>query len=213
MSVRLRAVRSLTAFAVIGLSLVAIVQGCGIVGFVSARADAAARADRADALRSWIAVPGVAGEALTAMLSRLADPTDTDAARQRSETLSAILALQPLSTMNWLSLAGARLISQEAYDQVLAALTMSWLTGANEGSVMVQRGTFGLLQWEILSPAIRSRVIADLAGALLETTVRDGEIGPARTVLATKSADTRQEIAGLLHAQGVAANDLVRMGL
>jgi hypothetical protein len=90
---------------------------------------------------------------------------------------------------------------------------MSSLTGANEGSIMLQRGTFGLVQWEILPADVRKRVIADLAGAVLETTVRDGEIAPAKNVLTAKTPDTRQEIASLLRAQGVSANELARMGL
>ena len=36
---------------------------------------------------------------------------------------------------------------------------------------MLQRGIFGLLQWEALPAEPRQRTIADLAGALLGTTV------------------------------------------
>lgn len=78
---------------------------------------------------------------------------------------------------------------------------------------MLQRGIFGLLQWEVLPPETRERTIADLAGALLGTTVRDVEVNPAKNVLAGKSADVRREIADRLSAEGVAPSELARMGL
>jgi hypothetical protein len=78
---------------------------------------------------------------------------------------------------------------------------------------MLQRGIFGLFQWESLPLEVRSRIVGDIAGALSGTTVRDGEIEPARTLLATKAAQTQQEIASLLRASGVPPNELARMGL
>ena len=183
------------------------------MSFSNARTRVAEREHRADAVHRWTAVPGLASEALEASLADVADPTDIDAARKRREALNAILSVRPLSSTNWLSLAGVRFISGEEYDGVLGALAMSSLTGGNEGFVMVRRGIFGLVQWEALPPDVRKRVIADLAGAVLNSAVPDDEIGPAKSVLSTKTVDTRQEIAGLLRAQGVSAIDLARMGL
>ena len=170
-------------------------------------------ARRAEAARTWTATPGLGGPALRASLSTIADAADVGAVRERTETLTALLAVQPLSSADWLSLAAMRLVAHESYDKVLGALAMSSLTGPNEGEVMLRRGTFGLVQWEILPADARRRVIADLAGAILQTTVRDGEIAPAKNVLSVKSADTRREIAGLLGAEGVPAKELARMGL
>ena len=145
-------------------------------------------------------------------LLRTADPAIDDA-RRRADGLSAILAVHPLSSADWLSLSGMRLVTGQPYEQVLGALAMSWVTGPNEGSVMLQRGIFGLLQWEVLPAEPRQRTIADLAEALLGTAVQDGEINPAKNVLAGKSEEVRREIADRLSAAGVAAAELARMGL
>ena len=208
-----RIARLATAAAVIGLGAFAAWHGSNIVRYSWALADAATPARRAEAARIWTATPGLGGPALRASLSTIADAADVGAVREREETLTALLAVQPLSSADWLSLAAMRLVAHESYDKVLGALAMSSLTGPNEGEVMLRRGTFGLVQWEILPADARRRVIADLAGAILQTTVRDGEIAPAKNVLSVKSADTRREIAGLLGAEGVPAKELARMGL
>jgi hypothetical protein len=212
-SVSVRTARLLTACVVIGLCGFTAAHGLSIVRFSLARADSRTRADRAEAFRAWTATPGLAGEALRASLSNVSDPADTAAVREREDTLTALLAVHPLSSADWLALAGMRLVSRESYDKVLAALAMSSLTGPNEGGVMLQRGTFGLVQWEILPPDARRRVIADLAGTFLETTPRDGEVAPAKSVLGAKATDTRREIADLLRTAGVSTDDLARMGL
>jgi hypothetical protein len=203
--------RLLTAVAVIGLCAFAAFRGWGIVGFAVARAHGASGDQQA--VRAWIGVAGLAGAAREASLTQVADPADIEGARQRGEDLAAILSVRPLSSTNWLSLAGMRLVTAQPYQQVLAALTMSWVTGANEGAVMLQRGIFGLLQWEALPPDARKRIIADLAGVVLGTSIHDVSITPAKNVLSNKSADTRREIAGLLRAEGVSATELARMGL
>src|SRR6266849_3474387 len=209
----LRPTRLLTTVAVIGLCAFAAWRGADIVRFVSARDGAAADRHRAEALRPWTAVPGIATAALEASLANALDPADLEGARRRGEEIGAILARRPLSSMHWLSLAGMRLVANEGFDKVLAALALSALTGANEGSIMLQRGAFGLLQWEILPPDFRKRTIVDLAGALVGMTVRDGEIAPAKSILARKTAETRQDIAALLRAEGIPPAELLRLGL
>jgi hypothetical protein len=211
--VTLHIARFATAAAVVALGAFALWHGVGIVRFASAVADAATPAARAEAARPWTATPGLAGAALRASLSNVSDATDVVAVRAREETLTELLAAHPLSAADWLSLAGARLVAREDYGKVLGALTMSSLTGPNEGGVMLRRGTFGLVQWEILPGDVRRRVVADLAGAILHTTVQDIELVPAKSVLAVKSVDTRREIAGLLQAEGVSARQLAAMGL
>jgi hypothetical protein len=209
--VRWPVTRLLTALCVVALCAVAVSGGWKIVRFANARA--AAPEHRADAVRPWTTVPGVASEALAASLSNMTDAADAAAARNRGDVLGAILEVRPLSSRTWLSLAGMRLVSGDAYEHTLAALAMSSLTGPNEGLVMLERGIFGLLQWELLPKEFRTRTITDLAGAISGSTVQDSAIAPAKGVLAVKPGDVRLEIAGLLRAQGLATNDLARLGL
>jgi hypothetical protein len=211
--VRLRAIPVATALAVVALCGWAVAHGWTTARFAAAKASAASQPERAAAVGPWVGVAGLAAPALDASLPEVADPTDTDAARRRGEALAALLAVRPLSSKNWLALAGMRLITGAPLDKVVEALTLSSVTGTNEGSLMLQRGTFGLLQWEALPAEPRKRTIADLAGALLGTPARDSEIAPTRYVLAAKAAETRREIADLLRVEGVSTRELTRMGL
>jgi hypothetical protein len=210
---RRRAIRTLTALTAISMCAYAMWSGWSIVSFVGARAGLMSHDSLARAVRPWTGSTGLAGAALEAALTDAVAPADVAAVHQRADDLSAILSVRPLSSTTWLSLAGMRLVGGEPFANVLGALEMSSLTGANEGPLMLQRGIFGLLQWENLPSEVRSRIVGDLAGAIRETTVRDGEIDPARKLLATKAAQTQREIAGLLRAAGVPPNELARMGL
>ena len=203
--------RAVTTVLVAGFCGSAVFHGWSIAAFAIVRAHGAAPDHTA--VRSWVAVPGLAGLAREASLTPVADPTDLDRGRRRGDDLAAILSLWPLSSMNWLSLDGVRLATGEPYEGVLAALAMSSVTGPNEGAIMLQRGIFGLLQWEVLPADARQRIVADLAGAVLGMPIHDVEINRAKIVLSGKSADTRREIAGLLRAQGISPTELARMGL
>ena len=204
--------RLLTALVVIILCATAATRGVDVVRFSLARAGAATPQARIEAVQPWVAAPGLAGEALAVSLAT-ASPADPDAARQRAEALGALLAVRPLASSSWLSLAGARLVARAPYDTVLGALTMSALTGANEGALMYRRGTFELVQWEVLPADLRRRAITDVAVPTVAAIVTDAEAGVAKAVLAAKSQDTRQEIGGLLRAEGVPMKDLARIGL
>jgi hypothetical protein len=210
---RRRATRIFTALAAISMGAFAMWNGWNIVNFVGARGERVSGESRASAVRPWTGSTGLAGVALEAALTDAVGPADVAAVRQRAEDLSAILSVRPLSSTTWLSLAGMRLVGGEPFANVLGALEMSSLTGANEGPLMLQRGIFGLLQWENLPSEYRSRIVGDLAGAIRETTVRDAEIDPARKLLATKANQTQREIADLLRAAGVPPKELARMGL
>src|SRR5262249_52992175 len=122
-------------------------------------------------------------------------------------------AVHPLSSANWLALAGMKLVTGQPHPQVLGALAMSALTGPNEGAVMLQRGVFGLLQWERLPEDVRRRTAMDLAGAVLGTHVEDADLLPAKNILREKPPQTRQEVGELLRADGVPASELGRIGL
>jgi hypothetical protein len=210
---RLREARLLTALAVIGLCGLAMSRGFETVRFVNAKAGVAGYEHRADAVRRWTAVPGLAGIALEVSLADAIDPADTDAARKRGDELAAILSVRPLSAMKWLALSSTRLIRGQPFDKVLAALALSSLTGPNEGYVMSQRGIFGLLQWEMLPPDVRKRTATDLAGAILSNGISIPERTATSGVLSAKSADARKEIADLLRAEGLSSAELVRIGL
>ena len=198
---------------ILGLTGFALSRGWEITRFAEARSRFATQQKQEDAVKRWAGVPGLAEAALAASLARVADADDIDDARRRASGLTAILAVHPLSSTDWLSLSGMRLVTGQPYEHVLDALAMSSVTGPNEGSVMLQRGIFGLLQWEVLPDEPRQRTIADLAVALLGTSVHDGEINPAKKVLAGKPEEIRREIADQLRGAGVAATELARMGL
>jgi hypothetical protein len=206
-------VRLLTAIAILGLCSFAIIRGWNIVRFVDAREHLKAHETRAEEIRAWDKVPGLQDAALQASLTRMADMTDADGARKRAEDLTALLSIRPLSSVDWLSLSGMRLVAGRNQKDVLSALEMSWVTGPNEGSIMLQRGIFGILLWETLPPDARRRVIDDVAGAILETPVGDSELNVVKNVLSEKSVDIRQEIASLMQARSVPASQLARLGL
>jgi hypothetical protein len=204
--------RIFTALTIIAMCVYATWSGWSIVTFARTRTGLSGE-QRASEMRLWGDRAGLGGAALEAAVSDPIALSDAAAIGQRANDLAAILSGRPLSSTAWLSLAGVRLAGGEPFANVLGALAMSSLTGANEGSLMLQRGTFGLFQWESLPLEVRSRIVGDIAGAIRGTTVQDGEIEPARKLLATKAAQTQQEIAGLLRASGVPPNELARMGL
>lgn len=210
---RHRGARVLTAVVGIGLCVFAVFYGCRILAFTTARDHLAAGDRRAGAVRAWYTVPGLAGFAGEAILASRADATDMDAARQRGDDLAALLVAWPLSSSNWLSLAGVRMVTAQPYEKVLDALAMSSVTGPNEGGLMFQRGIFGLLQWEVLPGDFRNRTIVDLAGMIVTTPIEDVDMNRAKHILAAKAADTRREVAALLRIQGVPGSELARMGL
>jgi hypothetical protein len=205
--------RALTAIAVIGLCAFAAYHGWRIVGFAQARAHVLSGGLPTDALRPWIADAGLAGAALDTSLRQAPDAGDSEGLRRRQEGLAAILGIWPLSSPHWLSLAGLRLVAGAPYERVLAAFAMSWVTGPNEGSLMLQRGMFGLLQWEVLPPDARKRTIADVAGVMMGTPVQDVDAARVKLILAGKSSETKRELSDLLRAQGMSMVELARIGL
>ena len=205
--------RLLTAFAIIGLCAFAVIRGWSIAHFAEERARLASSQGEVGGVGRWIGVPGLTGAALETSLAHMPGASDFDGARERAESLAALLSVRPLSSENWLSFAGMRLVTAQPYKEVLAALSMSSVTGPNEGRVMWQRGIFGLLLWQALPPEARRRTIGDLAGAIRETSVGDGEMRVAKIVLSAKSAEARSQISDLLRAEGVTEAKLDRIGL
>lgn len=200
--------RLLTVIAVLMLCLVAGLRGWSIVRFAAERTDAPA-----DTVRAWAAVPGLAGDALAASLTRMRSPDDLAGARRRAADLTALLSVRPMSAADWLSLAGMRRVIGEPESAVLGALTMSWLTGPNEGNLMLQRGLFGAVQWQALPSDARQRTIADIIGAVLSAQLGDSDFALAKKVLDEEPAPVRHEIAALVAAEGLSLAQIARLGL
>jgi hypothetical protein len=183
--------------------------------------------DPAKSLLGWRDVPGISAAAIKAALEWMPDEATPDEvtsdsdkvtsgkatltdAQNRAKALAMLLAVRPLSSSDWLSLAGVRVATGAPSGQIRSALTMSYLSGPNEDMFILQRGMFGLLQWEALTDTDRRRIIHDLAGAITDDTIPDS--GQIKTILGEKSAEVRTQIAAMLEAEQVPSADLARIG-
>jgi hypothetical protein len=152
----------------------------------------------------WTDVPGVASTALGTELADKFDPSDWKASNQRRDELSALLAIQPLSSLDWLAYSRMQLTTAQPRAQILGSLLLSWVTGPNEGYVMGERGAFGLMLWEIISPDLRARVTADVTRAEI------AEGGKFRAVLSTKPEEVKSEVRNALLGAGLSAKEVER---
>jgi hypothetical protein len=208
-----RSVRTLTAIALLALCAFAMSRGWMVARYSIIKAEIAATGASTDSLLAWAAVPGVAAAAREASATRVAGPGDLPGSLKRADELSALLAVRPMSSANWLALAGMRLVTGQPPDKVLAPLVLSEITGPNENSVMIQRGVFGLLQWETLPIDARRRTISDLSGAILAGDWTDRERTMVSGTVNPKSSDSVDEISRLLRTEGVTEKELGRIGL
>ena len=158
-------------------------------------------------------MPGVTTAALGAALDDLAGASSIEAARQRTDLLTQLISVQPLSSIAWLSLSGMRLVTGEPYGGVLAALKMSSITGPNEAAVMWQRGMFSLLQWDALPPEFQRQAILDISGPILDQFADDGHLAQIKGLLVPKSPQARTQIATMLQTAGLDAKALAEIGL
>jgi hypothetical protein len=201
-------IRLLTAIALIVISGVAVAQGWGIVRFFLAGMNivsAEKRAAFADALR---ATSGISSTALKDELADETNRTDIIAPYHRRELLSAILTIEPLSSMDWLSLSSAELSTHRSMEDVLGSLRLSMLTGPNEGYVMESRRLFGVSLWERLSPDLKRRVANDLAVGEL------GDSQELRVLISAQPKQVRNELREALIATGVSPKEIEkRLGL
>jgi hypothetical protein len=167
---------------------------------------------RAEIINTWRAVPGLASKALQAGLSDEINSSDTMVAYRRREILSEILAIKPLSSLDWLSLSSVQLAADEPMEQVLGSLKLSALTGPNEGYVMAERAIFALSLWEDLSPDLKSRVAIDLAPMVSPRTPAEGaESGKFRAVLSTKPEGVRNVLRKALLARAISAKEIEQL--
>jgi hypothetical protein len=192
-----------TSMVMIVLCVVALTRGFSVLHFSVASAKVDPAETRAKAMRGWTNVPGVASTALGTELADKFDPSDWKASNQRRDELSALLAIQPLSSLDWLAYSRMQLTTAQPRALILGSLLLSWVTGPNEGYVMGERGAFGLMLWEILSPDLRARVTADVARAY-------GESERFRAVLSTKPEDVKSEVRNALLGAGLSAKEVER---
>ena len=199
-------IRLWTAIAIIGICGFTIAQGSRIARFSLVNVHASE--NQAEILRTWAAVPGLASRALTQLTGNI-DPSDVKAANDRREVLTAILTIRPLSSIDWLSLSGMRLLTDRPMEQVLESLELSVVTGPNEGYVMIERGIFGVSLWEDLSRDLRSRAALDLGPMIYPRTPEEGAEGEKfRAVLETKPESVRSELRKALVATGISPNEI-----
>jgi len=195
-------IRFWTAITLIGFCAFAVVRGLSIVHFSFAMVNISSSENRAEIIHTWTTVPGVGSAALQSQLKERID--DLKAVNRRREALAAILSIKPLSSIDWLSLSGLQLITDQPMDQVFGSLVLSVMTGPNEGYVMAERGMFGVSLWEDLPPDLKRHVIIDLAAG--ETP----EYGKFQAVLSTKSVAVRNEIRTAILATGVSPKEVER---
>src|SRR5262249_28380488 len=193
-------IRLCTTIAIIAICGLSIAQGWRIARFSHAMVNIESSEKRTDIINTWTAIPGLASRALQADLTGEIDPSDVQGANRRRETLSSILSIKPLSSIDWLLLSGMQLVTDQPMEQVLESLELSGVTGPNERYLMAERGIFGASLWEGLLRGLKSRAALDLAGGV------DG--GKFQAVLATKSELVRNELREALVATGISPKEI-----
>jgi hypothetical protein len=202
-------IRLWTAIALIGACGFSVTRGSAIVHFSLAMANVDSSEKRDEIINTWSFVPEVASAALHAGLTKEIDISDQKAANSRREVLSSILSIEPLSSLDWLSLSGVQLVTDQPMGQVLGSLELSMLTGPNEGYVVAQRGIFGVSVWESLSPYLKGRVAIDLAAG--EITVTGNE--KFRAILSAQPERARNELRAAMLATGLSPKEVeIRLG-
>ena len=189
----------LTALVVAGICIPAVWRGFELTSYAMAGNDA-------NAVMPWISVPGLAFRAREYALTSTDDSSDDETIRKRRDEIVDMLEIRPLSSYYWLQLAESRVDANEPFSKASAAFQLSVLTGSNEGSMMTQRGMFGIWQWEALSPEIQRRALADLAARRIP----DSKLAWLRKTLSEKTEQVRQAIRMGLQANGF--SDFARIG-
>ena len=197
-----RNIRLLTALAVVGICGWPMWQGVDVIRYEMAGTNA-------EAVRPWVAIPGLAFAAREYSQTSVDDSSDDKTIRMRRDDLAEMLAIRPLSSRFWLYLAETRVDAHEDPAKAIDALELSAVTGPNEGYMITQRGLFGIWQWEVLPPEAQKRAIANLAARQIS----DAKLAWLRTTLADKTEQVRQEIRLALQAQGFSKSNFARIGM
>jgi hypothetical protein len=196
------AIRLLTAIALIVISAITVAQGWGIVRFFLAGANIVSAEKRARTADAWRATSGITSTALQGELADETNQSDMIAPYHRRELLLALLSIRPLSSMDWLSLSKAELMTHQSVKDVFGSLELSMLTGSNEGYVIENRRLFGVSLWDRLPPDLKRRVANDLAV---------GEIPDSqkfRDLVAAQPEQVRTELREALLASGVSPKEI-----
>jgi hypothetical protein len=201
-------IRLLTAIALIVISGITVAQSWGIVRFFLASTNIVSSEKRARTADAWRATSGVISTALNDELADETSQSDIIAAYRQRELASAILAIKPLSSMDWLALSKAQLVTHQPMQEALGSLRLSMLTGPNEGYVMGERAIFAVSIWERLPTDLKSHVAIDVAAMMYHRTPAEGEmLGKIRAVLATQPDWLRNELREAVVATGVSPEE------
>ena len=197
-------IRLWTAIALIGICGFSVTRGWAIVHFSFAMANVDSSEKRDLVINTWSSVPDVASAALQAELREKINISDQKAANNRREALSSILSIKPLSSLDWLSLSGLQLVTDQPMEQVLGSLELSIMTGPNEGYVNVERGIFGVSLWLRLSPDLKRRVANDLTAKEIVGNEK------FRAVVSAQPARVRNELQDAMLGSGLSPNEVER---
>jgi hypothetical protein len=200
-------IRLWTAIAMIGICGFSVARGWGIVHFSLAMVNIDSSEKRAEIINTWTSAPDVASAAWQAELTKRINTSDSKTANSRREALSSILSIEPLDSVDWLSLSGIELITDQPMEQVFESLELSMLTGPNEGYVMADRGIFGVSLWERLSPYLKRRVVLDLAAGEITGNEK------FRAVLSAQPERVRNDLRAAMLATGLSPKEVeIRLG-
>jgi hypothetical protein len=199
-------IRLLTAIALIVISGIAVAQGWGIVRFFLASTNVVTAEKRARIGDASRATSGITSTALKDELADEANRSDIIAPYHRRELLAAILSIEPLSSMDWLALSKAELMTHQSMHDVFGSLELSMLSGPNEEYVMAERGIYGVSLWQKLSPDLKRRVANDLA----VPEYPDPEIQKIRAFVSAQPEQVRAELREALIAAGVSPKEIER---
>ena len=160
--------------------------------------------NREKILNRWITAPEVGTAALRAELSQKIDASDSKASSNRREALARIVAIQPLSPINWMLLSAMQLVTDQPMEQVFDSLELSMVTGPNEGYLMPERGIYGVSLWPRLPPDLKRRVANDLTAAEI--------IGNSafRATLSAQPEGVRDELRAAMLATGLSPEEVER---
>jgi hypothetical protein len=197
-------IRLWTAVAVIAVCGWAVAWGSDIARFSLATANIESSENRDKILNTWSAVPLVASTALRAELSEKVDASDSKAANNRREALARIVAIQPLSAVNWMLLSAMQLVTDQPMEQVFDSLELSTVTGPNEGYLMPERGIYGVSLWPRLPPDLKRRVANDLTAAEII-----GNVG-FRATLSAQPEGVRDELRTAMLVTGLSPQEVER---
>jgi hypothetical protein len=198
--------------AVVALCTPGVVRGWDILRFSAQEAAVRDQADRGESLRPWTSIEGLEYSARQASFSGEVEWNDTSGALKRRDELTEILSVSPMSSPHWLLLSSMRSLARDPSVWMIAALSMSDVTGRNEGYVMSQRAVFVLSQWENLPSDVRDSAANDLA--MTWKTFTTPKLAQLRSMLSAKSDKDRSDIrTAVMKSQKFTAEDLTSIGL